>query len=307
MVLHPVGKIELPEHVGQGGFDHAAIHAATGKLFVAHTINNSLDVIDITKDRYLHSIPDLSGVAGALVDDSKNLVFTSNRNENTVSIFHAISENNLGKIPVGVRPNGLTYDPKRQHLLAANVGDPEISGSYTVSVIDTESLRMTASIPMPGRTRWAVFDQQADAFYINIMDPAQIVVVDAKSLDRIARVIRVPAAGPHGLDLDNDRHLLYCACDAKKLVQLDPQTGQALTLIDLNGTPDVIFFNPMLKHLYAAIGDPGVIDVVDTQSMQIIKTISTEKGAHTIAFNAANNKIYVFAPQSHSALVFVDG
>src|SRR5512137_3111127 len=87
MALRHLGYVELPANVKPGGFDHAAIHRASARLYVAHTINDALDVIDCIGDRYLHSIPNLTGVAGALVSDERDLVFTSNRGENTVSIF----------------------------------------------------------------------------------------------------------------------------------------------------------------------------------------------------------------------------
>jgi hypothetical protein len=32
----------------------------------------------------------------------------------------------------------------------------------------------------------------------------------------------------------------------------------------------------------------------------------TEQGAHTIAFDAARNKVYAFLPQTHRAAVYVD-
>jgi DNA-binding beta-propeller fold protein YncE len=79
--------IDLPAHVKPGGFDHAAVHGASGRLYVAHTSNDALDVINCIADQYLHSIPGLTGVAGALVAEEQNLVFTSNRGENTVGVF----------------------------------------------------------------------------------------------------------------------------------------------------------------------------------------------------------------------------
>jgi DNA-binding beta-propeller fold protein YncE len=90
------------------------------------------------------------------------------------------------------------------------------------------------------------------------------------------------------------------------LVTLDPQTGQVQSLLELSGTPDVIFFNAALKHLYVAIGDPGVINVFDTAAMRLLETVPTEKGAHTLAFDADRNQVYAFAPQTHRALVFAD-
>jgi len=306
MALRHLEYIELPANVKPGGFDHAAIHRASARLYVAHTINDALDVIDCADDRYLHSIPNLTGVAGALVSDERNLVFTSNRGENTVGIFSPDDEAGLVKVGVGVRPNGLSYDFRRNLLLAANVGDPAIPGSFTVSMVDVEQRAMSASVPVPGRTRWTIFDSQSNAFYVNIMEPAQIVVIDADRSAQVARILDVPVAGPHGLDLDVWRRRLFCACDGKKLVTLDLGTGHALDEQDLSGVPDVIFFNPALKHLYVAIGDPGVIDVFDADTMERIETAQTEQGAHTIAFDSDRDKVYAFLPQTHRAAVYVD-
>jgi len=306
MGLRHLGYIELPAHIKPGGFDHAAVHRPSCRLYVAHTTNDALDVIDCATDQYLRSIPNLAGVAGALVSNERNLVFTSNRGENTVGIFSSYDEKNLNKIGVGVRPNGLAYDPNRNLLLAANVGDPAIPNSFTLSIVDVSTRKMVASIPVPGRTRWAVFDAGVDSFYVNISEPAQIVVIDANNPTRIAHTFEIPAAGPHGLDFDAARGRLFCACDAKKLLALDARTGALLNESDLSGVPDVIFYDAVREHLYVAIGDPGVIDVFNTRTMNRIETVQTEKGAHTIAFDATRNKVYAFLPETHRAAVFKD-
>jgi DNA-binding beta-propeller fold protein YncE len=306
MALIHSAYIELPPHVKQGGFDHAAVHRATSSLYVAHTSNDALDVIDCSGATYLRSIPNLTGVAGALVSDERDLVFTSNRGENTIGIFPIHDEHNIVKVQVGVRPNGLSFDPKHNLLLVANVGDPNIADSFTVSIVDVEKQRLAASIPVAGRTRWTVFDANANLFYVNIAQPAQIIIIDANDPTCVARIIDIPAAGPHGLDLDFVSGRLFCACDEGKLVAVDTGTYEVRGDADLNGIPDVIFFNSELKHLYVAIGDPGVIDVFNTETMTRLESIPTEKGAHTIAFDAAHNKVYAFLPQTHRAAVYQD-
>jgi DNA-binding beta-propeller fold protein YncE len=191
MSLRLWGHIELPANLKPGGFDHAALHCASSRLYVAHTANDALDVIDCVQDRYLHSIENLTGVAGALVCEEQNLVFTSNRGENSVGIFASANEASLAKVGVGIRPNGLAYDPGRGLLLAANVGDPEISDSFTLSIVNVKERRMVASVGVPGRTRWTVFDARAEVFYVNIADPAQIVVLPSDVPDRVARTITI--------------------------------------------------------------------------------------------------------------------
>ena len=165
MALRLLGHIELPEHRANGGFDHADIHHPTDRLYVAHTSNDSIDVIDCARDRYIESMPGLIGVAGALVSEAHGLVFTSNRGENTVSVFAPGDEQNAFKIAVGVKPNGLAFDPARGILIAANVGDPSIPDSYSVSIVDLGRRERIAEVKVPGRTRWAVYDVAREMFF----------------------------------------------------------------------------------------------------------------------------------------------
>jgi len=306
MTLNLQGYVDLPAHANPGGFDHAAVHCGLARAYVAHTSNDALDVMDCASDRYLHSISGLAGVAGALVAEAENLLFTSNRGENTVGIMSLDKVGAVAKVPVGLRPNGLSYSPTHHLLLAANVGDPQQPGSFTVTLVDTQKQARLADVPVAGRTRWTVYDAAAQVFYVNIADPAQIVVIDANQPDRVARTFAVPSAGPHCLDLDPEHHRLFCACDGQQLVSLDTRTGAILNTLDLGGGPDVIFFNPALRRLYVAIGDPGVIEIYDTQAWRRVETVPTETGAHTLAFDPSRNKVYAFLPGTHRAAVYLD-
>ncbi len=306
MSLEPAGFIDLPAHKGEGGFDHADVHRASGRLYVAHTANDAVDVVDTRTNRYLRSVSGLKGVAGVLVSEERGLVFTSNRAEDTISIFPEGKDSEAVKVKVGSHPNGLAFAPSRELLLAANVGDPNVPGSTTVSLVDVVAKTMVAALPVPGRTRWAVYDDKTRAFYLNIRDPPQIVVIDVPHPDRVERTLSIPIAGPHGLDIDPIRGRLFCACDAGTLVVLNRTTGEILGKMPLSGSPDVIFYNPIRHRLYIAVGDPGVIDVLDPELMERVETCATERGAHTIAFDAATNRVYAFLPESHRAAMFED-
>ena len=305
--MNHIGDIELPAHTGQGGFDHAAIHRRRGRLYVAHTGNDALDVIDTKAGRYVRSISGLRGVAGALVDEGQDLVFTSNRGESSVGIFSPLSEDDVTKVTVGVRPNGLAYDPDRRLLLSANIGDPGTQQPPSVTLVDVRSRRHLSTTPMPGRTRWAIFDPERRVFFVNIADPFQIVVVDPESRTLVSRAIDVPSRGPHGLEFDSSGHRLLCACDEGTLVSLDSRSGEVLGTLDLSGSPDVVFLNHVLRHLYVAIGDPGVIDVIDIAAWKTREVVPTERGAHTLAHDEGAHRVYAFLPQTHRASVFQDG
>ena len=112
MPLRHLGFIDLPPHAGAGGFDHAAVHQATGRIYVAHTANDAVDVIDIEAQKHVGSIPGLTAVAGALVAEP-DVVFTSNRGEDTVGVFTVGGAPRIDRISVGIRPNGLAHDSGR--------------------------------------------------------------------------------------------------------------------------------------------------------------------------------------------------
>jgi DNA-binding beta-propeller fold protein YncE len=305
-MLKHSGYIKLPEHQTARGFDHAAVHAGLRRLYVAHTANNALAVLNTETDTYLHSIPDLPGVAGVLVSETTGWVFTSNRGDNSVGMFRPESESTPEIVSVGIRPNGLAFDDQRGLLLSAHVGDPAIPDSFTVALVDVAGRRVRNIIPVPGRTRWTIFDPAARVFYVNIANPPQIAVVDPQMPEHVTRVYDIPAEGPHGLDLDISNRRLFCACDSGKVFSLDADSGEILAQAPLSGKPDVLFYNSTRQHLYVAVGNPGMIDVFDTQTLQRLETVTTEKGAHTLGFDPLHNKIYAFLPNSHRAAVFND-
>ncbi len=131
-------------------------------------------------------------------------------------------------------------------------------------------------------------------------------MVDSADPTRLAASFPMRAMGPHGLDLDPATRRLFCACDGKTLLVVDAQSGAVQSEHAISGVPDVVFRNDARKHLYVAIGDRGVIDVFDTETMRRLASVPTERGAHTIGFDAARNTVYAFLPDTHRAAIYRD-
>ena len=175
----------------------------------------------------------------------------------------------------------LAYDPTRGRLFVFNIGDPP-GVNCTTSVVAIDEMRVIATIPLPGRPRWAVYDPASEHVYANIQKPAEIVVLSATEL-QIKGAFNVPVAGPHGLVIAGER--LFCAADGEALVALHRDTGAVLGSVALPGEPDVVMHDPALARLYLAIGSPGVVSVIDDHRLETVQTVSTESGAHTIGWN----------------------
>ena len=307
MSLSEVARIVLPGHPGDGGFDHAAVDRSTSRLFVAHTSNDAVDVVDLEARRFLRSMPGLPGVAGVWVADEARLLFTSNRGEDTASIIDLDSGKENFRVPTGARPNGMAFDPGRGTLLVAGVGDPSIPDRPpTLTFVNALRGAPIARWPVPGRTRWAIYHAPSDAFYVNIADPPRIAVVAATDLGRVDRFLPVPAKGPHGLEQDPSGNRLYCACDEGVLVSVELPSGRAERVGTLAGGPDVLWVNPAARHLYCAVGDPGVIHVFELASGRLLETVPTAPGAGTLTVDPRRSEVHSFLPDAHEDLVFRD-
>ncbi|HUZ80306.1 MAG TPA: hypothetical protein VMV28_06800 [Thermoplasmata archaeon] len=307
MSLARVARIALPGHPPEGGFDHAAVDSRTSRLYVAHTSNDAVDVVDLEGRRFLQSIPNLAGVAGVWVAENERRLFTSNRAEDTVSIIDLDTTKETFRVPTGSRPNGMAFDPGRGVLLVAGVGNPEIPGAPpTLTFVDTARGRVIDQLLAPGRTRWATYHPATDSFYVNIADPPTIAEVKASDTGRLGRLIRVPAKGPHGLEQDPGGTLLYCACDEGVLVTVELPSGRAERVGALAGAPDVLWLNLKRHHLYCAVEDPGVIHVFGLAPCRLLETVTTARGAGTLTLDPARNEIHSFCPDSHEDIVLRD-
>jgi hypothetical protein len=300
VALARIGFVAIPPGA-KPGFDHADVHRQRRRIYVAHTGADRIEVLDCNARSYLHALPaELPGVAGVLVDEEQELLFSSDRGAARVSVFRCSDEQLLGQVEVGPHPNGLAYDPERRNVYSFNLGEP-LGEDCTASVVELNSMRVLAELPLPGRPRWVVYDRERDVVYANIQQPAEIVVIDCERL-LIERALEVPSAGPHGLWLDSGR--LFCAADGGELIELDRDSGELITRLPLPGVPDVVMHDPELERLYVAIGEPGLFCSFDTKRLEQLESVETEQGAHTSCWDPISHCLYVFCPASGGAAVY---
>jgi len=297
--LTRVGFIPIPAGA-QAGFDHADVYQAGRRMYVAHTGADRVDVLDCAQHRFLRSLPGLPGVAGVLVGENDDLLFTSDRDAARISVFRCSDEQLLGRVEVGPHPNGLAYDRRRRRLYAFNLGEP-LGENCTASVVDVDSLQTIEEIPLPGRPRWALYDGERGRIYANIREPAEIAVIDCDRTT-IEHALPVPSDGPHGLWLDTGR--LFCAADGGSLVVLDRDSGNIVKQLPLPGVPDVVMLDAVLRRVYVAVGDPGVVCSFDSERLELLETVETEPGAHTSGWDPVGRCLYVFCPGSGGAQVY---
>lgn len=303
LTLH--GYVDLPPPPGDGTseFDHGDVHRATGRVFVAHTAANTVEIVDGLTDKHLMTVPGCPEGSGVLCAQEEGIVFAAARGAGKALVLDARSGRTLREMTVCPRPNGLAWDMHRKRLLVADVQENQALLLAPADSSWDSSWRTEQAVPLPGRPRWSVYDASQSCFLVNIREPACVAVLSSVSGEQIA-VWPVSAAGPHGLDLDTDGGRAFVACDEGVVVALGLEDGRELGRAAIAGAPDAIWYNAQRQRLYVAIEDPGVVDAINTQTMTLEEEIVTERGAHTTAFDPDRQRLYIFLPTTSRVVVY---
>ncbi|MDG6909562.1 MAG: YncE family protein [Nitrososphaerota archaeon] len=297
-MLERIGSVALPSR-RTDGYDHADVHQRSGKVYIAHTANDSVEVVDGVRLEHIATISGCTEASGVLCAQEEGLVFAASRGEGKVLVIDAGSDKKVSEVRAGKKPNGLAWDPHRGHLLVADVGDNK------ARLLDPQSGRALAELALEERPRWSLYEQSLDLFLLNIRDPPGVALISPDSF-AVKKFVPISVKGPHGLEAVPGAGRGFVACDGKSLVEVDFANGKELGSVPLSGEPDVLWLNPAKGRIYCAIGEPGVIDVIDTRRLVPLEKLPTEEGAHTLTFDVKRQRLYALMPKSQCAAVFAE-
>lgn len=120
-----------------------------------------------------------------------------------------------------------------------------------------------------------------------------IVKLDAHA-NKLAATWPIGCDSPSGLAIDTDAHRLFSVCDGKKMAVTDYTTGKQLAAPAIGDGPDAAAYDAKDKLAFASCGE-GVLSVVnaDDKSYPTVQSVATQRGARTMAYDAANDRIYL--------------
>lgn len=112
-----------------------------------------------------------AGTYGVAVDVRTNLLYATNRAENTVSVIEMSTAKELQRLPVGLAPEGLGVDSDRGMVYVGN------SGEATVSFIDVGKLAVAATLVVGPAPKAAAVNPLTGQVYVPTFTDDQVRVV----------------------------------------------------------------------------------------------------------------------------------
>src|SRR5258708_17112482 len=138
-------------------------------------------------------------------------------------------------------------------------------------VMPRATLLLLTSLPLAaGSIRIWQTNSAGDS--IDVIDPAtNRVVLTVKDIEV-----------PHGVAFSPDGLRAYVSCESEKtLIAVDTKTGKHLGSAPLTGLPNNISISKDGRRVFVSIRQqPGAVDVIDTASMQNVRSIGVKGGVH---------------------------
>jgi len=267
-----------------GWWDYLTVDSPAHRVYL--TRGDHVDVLDNTNGKLVGTVTGLRATHGVVFDAARKFGYVTDSGLNAVVKFDLATLKTVATIPAGTGPDGAVFEPVTQTVWAFN------GRSKNVTVISTKTDKVIATIALPGKPEFPVADGTG-IVYDNIEDKSEIVRLDAHSLKMTADW----AAGcesPSGLAIDIPGHRLFPVCDGNKMAVVDSRNGKVLATPAIGDGPDAARWSAQHNLAFASCGE-GVLSVVDasTPAYKTIESLKTQRGARTMAYDAATDRIYV--------------
>jgi len=222
---------------GGSGWDYLQAEPEGHRLYVTH--KTKVVVIDTATDKIVGTISDTPGVHGFVPIPALKKGYSSNGQENKVSVVDLDSLKTLSKIPTGANPDAILYEPASGEFYVFN------GRGKSATVIDTKTDKvLVEAIDLGGKPETGVADSAAGKVYVNIEDKNEIAVIDIKTHKVEARWPIAPGEGASGLAFDPELHRLIIACSNSKMAMMDSTNGKIVSVLDCGQGVDASAFDP---------------------------------------------------------------
>jgi hypothetical protein len=288
--LERLGTIALKGPVG--GLDHLAVDARRGRLFVANTANDTLDVVDLKAGKLLAQVPGQGRPRGVDYSPDVDRVFVGCGTGGVCNVLDGQDFRLIKGVALGDDADNVRYNPRTRRIYFVH-GDTELA------VINAEDFTLLRPIALPKSLGALRLESSRPRLYVNAKG-GQVVAIDTDKDEVIGRYPVAPAGVNAALAIDEADRRLFVGCrQPATLVVMDSDTGAIVARLPIPGDVDDLSFDAHRGIVYASCG-AGAIAVVrklDADRYESLGTVATVPGARTSALNPEDGRLYLAVPR----------
>ena len=306
-LFSPVADVPLGPAANR--IDYQSLDAGARRLYVSLMGAGKLLVFDVDANKPLRQLDGFPKTTGVLVVPSLHRVYSSvpgaglgpslnvglgmlglSSGHGAVAIVDTDSLHEIARLPGGVFPDGIAYDPKDNRIFVSD----EMGSA--ISVIDAGANRLTARIAAGGEVGNVQYDPVSAMLYAPIQTRNEIGIFDPARSRRTASYPLTGCKHPHGLAIAPGAAIGYVACDENDvLVTVDLKDGKELSHLPLGHDPDVLAIDPGLKRLYVASesGNLSSFDIANPRAPVALGDSLVGPHAHSIAVDPLTHRLFL--------------
>jgi len=272
---------------GDDGWDYLAVDNVNQHLFISH--GNVVNVVDLKTDKTIATIPDTKGVHGIAIANDLNKAFITDGKDNAVTIVNLTTFALIEKVAIeGQKPDAVLYDQFSHKVFTYNAKTSD------ATVLDATTNKVVKTIPLGGKPEFSVTNGKG-LIYVNIEDKNQIKTIDATKLEVINTWSIAPGDEPSGLALDVETNRLFAVCGNNLMIIVDASNGKVIKTLPIGDGCDGVAFDADKKLAFSSngIGNITVVQEENANAFKVVETITTQKGARTIALNKTTHELYL--------------
>jgi DNA-binding beta-propeller fold protein YncE len=275
-----------------GGLDHLSLDAKRGRLFVANTINGSLDVVDLNAGKLLKQVAGQTRIRGVDYSPDLDRIFVGNGTGGVCNVFDGEDYRLLKNLPFGNDADNVRYSPKTRRVYV-------VHADCELSVFDAENYVVREPIPLVKSLGALKIESSRPRMYVNAK-AGFVMAIDVDKDQVVGRFPVAPAGVNASLAIDEPNRRLFVGCRREPtLVVMDSDGGKTVASLPIPGDVDDLWFDAKRKRIYASCGD-GAIAVIgqdDANHYTLVANIPTVKAARTSFFDALGGRLYVAVPR----------
>jgi hypothetical protein len=276
---------------GEGGFDYISADVEGRRLYVPRNgPMGQLTVYNLDTLEPAGTIPNVKS-GGAIVDPKSHHGFSTTK---PITMWDTNTLQVIKTIDVDGRPDGIMFDPYNERVWVLSHMPPY------ATVIDGKEGTVVGTIDLGGQPEQAVSDGKGTV-YVNIMDKANVAVVDAKKLTVTAHydLSSKNVDNGSGLSLDAKNHVLfaYWRLPSPVVVIVNADNGNIITTFPTALNVDTVAFNPATMEAISTAGEGSIVFIKENSptSFVVEQRLQTMLGAKTMVLDTKTNHVLSMA------------
>jgi YVTN family beta-propeller protein len=274
---------------GKGGWGFLCLDSTTNRLYIPRT--DHVMVVDTATGKVSGEVDGMTSARDIALDDSGKYGYVTDVTDGTAGFVRVFDRSTLKivtSVPTGLIPFSIVFDPTTKSVFAFN------SRGRNVTVIDSTTNQVVATIPLSGRPGSSVTDGKGSVF-VALPALGEIARIDTTAKRITSSWQLAPCAGPAELAFDNVRHQLFTVCEDHKLIAVNADTGHVTSIGDAEANSGDISFDAKHNRLFLADAS-GTLTIFHFDSpgrYSRVQKVKTQPGARTMALNPQSEEAYL--------------